>query len=310
MGVYLVTGAAGFIGAEVAKRLITEGHRVITIDNLSTGSRSNIPEGVEFFEDECQNVAVYSQIPQEQYDAILHIAGQSSGEISFDDPIYDLETNCASTLHLINFAIKVGCKRFIYASTMSVYGITEDAPVAETAPLKSESFYGVGKIASEHYLRLYQKMGIRPTSLRLFNVYGPGQNLENLRQGMISIYLAQMIKDNKVIVKGDLERFRDFVYIDDVVESFMICLRNKKTEGKVLNVGTGVKTTVQDLLDLMMRIYGTVSIEAEGTTPGDIFGIVADIEYFKTVAGFEPRVQLKEGLQEMFRWALNSMKGK
>jgi UDP-glucose 4-epimerase len=272
MGVYLVTGAAGFIGAEVAKRLITEGHRVITIDNLSTGSRSNIPEGVEFFEDECQNVAVYSQIPQEQYDAILHIAG--------------------------------------YASTMSVYGITEDAPVAETAPLKSESFYGVGKIASEHYLRLYQKMGIRPTSLRLFNVYGPGQNLENLRQGMISIYLAQMIKDNKVIVKGDLERFRDFVYIDDVVESFMICLRNKKTEGKVLNVGTGVKTTVQDLLDLMMRIYGTVSIEAEGTTPGDIFGIVADIEYFKTVAGFEPRVQLKEGLQEMFRWALNSMKGK
>ena len=310
MGTYLVTGAAGFIGAAVAKRLVAEGHRVITIDNLSTGCRNNIPEGVEFFEDDCRNAAVYSRIPQERYDAILHIAGQSSGEISFDDPIYDLETNTASTLYLINFAIKVGCKRFVYASTMSVYGITDDAPVAETAPLKPQSFYGVGKIASEHYLRLSQKMGILPTSLRLFNVYGPGQNLENLRQGMISIYLAQMIKDNKVVVKGDLERFRDFVYIDDVVESFMICLRNKKTEGKILNVGTGVKTTVRDLLNLMMSINREMPLETEASTPGDVFGVRANIECFKSIAGFEPKVQLKEGLQEMFRWALNLMKGK
>lgn len=300
MKTYLVTGAAGFIGAAVAKRLIDKGHRVISIDNLSTGILGSVPDGVEFFQGDCQDPKIYSMIPQLKYDAIFHIAGQSSGEVSFDDPIYDLRTNTESTLLLLNFALKVSCGRFIFASTMSVYGDGDGGPVSETAELNPKSFYGVGKIASEQYLKIYENYGINSTSLRLFNVYGPGQNLDNMRQGMISIYLSQIIKDNKVTVKGSLDRFRDFVYIDDVVDSFIICLNQPLTKNKVFNIATGKKTTVRELLELMEDKYSKVTVTVEGNTSGDIFGIYGDISAFINASGTSPKIDLKLGLSNFF----------
>ena len=170
MKTILVTGAAGFIGAAVAKRFLDEGHKVVTIDNLSTGFKHSIPEGVEFYQGDCQDKNVVEQLEKFSFEAIFHIAGQSSGEISFDDPVYDLQTNAQSTLLLLKLAIKTGCKNVIYASTMSVYGDKPDAPVHEDTTLATKSFYGVGKIASEHYLRIYTQFGINSTALRLFNV--------------------------------------------------------------------------------------------------------------------------------------------
>ena len=140
MGMYLVTGAAGFIGAAVARKLLQGGHRVVTIDNLSTGYESAIPKGCEFFLGDCQDPLVYKKIPQDKYDAVFHIAGQSSGEVSFDDPCYDLRTNAESTLVMLKFCLSNGCKRFIYASTVSVYGEQPDAPVSEGASTNPQSF--------------------------------------------------------------------------------------------------------------------------------------------------------------------------
>jgi len=302
---YLITGGAGFIGSCVVKALLAQGHKVVIIDNLSTGYLENIPKASVFIKGDCQDKSIYDGLRDTKFDAILHLAAQSSGEISFDNPVYDLETNTKSTLHLINFGLNTGCNRFIFASTMSVYGVKDDKPVCENEELRPVSFYGVGKIASEHYLRIYQTLGIKPTSLRLFNVYGPGQNLENLRQGMVSIYLAQMIKDNRIIVKGDLGRFRDFIYIDDVVNAFILCLENEKTVGRIFNVGTGIKTTVRELLDIMFEVYGRkVPLEISGITPGDIFGIYADIKLLEKVTGFKPKYELKEGLKAMLDWAV------
>ena len=189
MGCYLVTGVAGFIGMSLAKRLLSMGNQVVGIDNLSTGYSDNIPKEVLFFKGGCQDASLYNEIPQVAYEAIFHIAGQSSGEISFDDPVYDLRTNTESTLHLLKFALKINCHRFIYASSMSVYGDFLSGPVTERDAINPKSFYAVGKFASEQYLKLYEQYGIKSTSLRFFNVYGPGQNLANLRQGMVSIYL-------------------------------------------------------------------------------------------------------------------------
>ena len=145
---YLVTGAAGFIGAALARRLLNQGHNVITIDNLSTGYQKSIPKGVEFFQADCQDQTVYSKLPKKRYDAIFHIAGQSSGEISFDNPSYDLRTNTESTLHLLKFALSVECDRFVYASSMSIYGDKPYRPISEDEPAIPLSFYGVGKLAS------------------------------------------------------------------------------------------------------------------------------------------------------------------
>lgn len=304
MGMYLVTGAAGFIGAALSKKLIDENHRVITIDNLTTGFKKNIPEGVEFYEGDCQDLSIYQTIPQEKYDAIFHIAGQSSGEISFDDPIYDIRTNAESTLLLLKFALQNNCNRFIYAGTMSVYGVKPDRPVTESEETKPESFYGVGKLASEHYMRIYQQYGINSTSLRLFNVYGTGQNLENLRQGMVSIFLAQMLNKHHIHVKGSCERYRDFIHIDDVVEAFTRCLTKSESWGQIINVGTGVKTTVNELLETMIGIYQKeVTVEFSGNTAGDVHGIYADIRNMSSLLDFKPRVSLKNGLAKMIDWA-------
>ena len=312
MKTYLVTGVAGFIGAAVAKALLDQGHKVVGVDNLTTGYVENIPAGTDFYEADCQDAALYAErLPRLPYAAIFHIAGQSSGEISFDDPVYDLRTNGESTLHLLKFALAVGCARFIYASTMSVYGVKPDAPVREDAEPVPQSFYGVGKLASEHYLRIYEQYGVRSTALRLFNVYGPGQNMANLRQGMVSIFMAMMLADNKVHVKGSPDRYRDFVYIDDVVRAFLLCLDSPASVGKVINIAGSGKKTVGELLEAMAALHaprhGRPDIQFSGSTPGDLMGIAADISLAKKILGYTPAVSFNDGLARMYAWASEAM---
>ena len=152
---------------------------------------------------------------------------------AFDDPVYDLRTNTESTLRLINYGLENECPRFIYASAMSVYGVVEDKPISEAHATRPLSFYGVGKLASENYLRIYQSKGLLPTTLRFFNVYGPGQNMKNMRQGMVSIYLQQLLQNESIIVKGALDRYRDFIYIDDCIAFVMHIIDNEKSLGRL-----------------------------------------------------------------------------
>ena len=195
MNTYLVTGAAGFIGSFVARALLEQGHQVVTIDNLSTGKREVVPEGCIFIEGDDFDEAVIKQLDAYRFDAIIHIAGQSSGEISFEKPVYDLQTNAQSTLMLLNYARNTGCKDFIFASSMATYGDKEDPLVSEETLATPKSFYAVGKLASENYMRIYSQMfGIKCTALRFFNVFGAGQNMDNLKQGMASIYLALALR--------------------------------------------------------------------------------------------------------------------
>jgi len=305
MKTYLVTGAAGFIGSAIARRLIGEGHRVWTIDNLSTGRRENLPEGIQFVHGACQDPDSILALQATAFDAVLHFAGQSSGEVSFDDPSYDLRTNTESSLRLIDFALSYGCRRFIYASSMSVYGRVADTRIAESHPCKPLSFYGVGKMASEHYLRIYREKGLQDTALRLFNVYGPHQNMGNLRQGMVSIYLAQMLQGDKVIVKGAMDRFRDFIFIDDVVDCACSIIEDPRAYGGVFNVGTGIRTTVGSLLEKLQAVsrLTTPIVQLEGT-PGDQAGIFADVSHAQQTLGFTSKVKLDDGLKAMVDWAL------
>ena len=309
MANYLVTGAAGFIGAALAKELKDGGNKVVTIDNLSTGIQSKIPESVFFVQGDCADPLVYDKLPELRFDAIFHIAGQSSGEISFDDPIYDIRTNVEATLLLLKYAIKNGCKRFIYAGTMSVYGVKPDRPINEEETCKPQSFYGVGKLASEHYMRIYQEYGIESTSLRLFNVYGPGQNLENLRQGMVSIFLAQMLKNHSIHAKGSPDRFRDFIYIDDVVDAFVRCLSCKRSYGKVINIGTGTRKKVKDVIaELVKNQNQDISVEYSGCTKGDIHGIYADVERMEEILGMKTKTPFEIGVNKMVSWARSKIK--
>jgi len=307
MANYLVTGAAGFIGSAVARRLVEQGHEVVTIDNLSTGFVEAIPPGVEFVKGDCHNRAIVASLKRLRFKAILHIAGQSSGEISFDDPVYDLKSNTQSTLLLMALARESGCERLVYASSMSVYGEQPDHPVSEEASTQPKSFYGVGKLASEHYLRVHQRhYGVPCTALRLFNVYGRGQNLDNLRQGMISIYLAQALRSRRIVVKGSPSRFRDFVHIDDVVDAFLAAADAGQPELAVYNVASGRRTTVATLLELLQGALPVpVPVEFGGSTPGDQFGLYGEVSKIRRELNWQPRVSLPDGLQRMVEAAIS-----
>jgi UDP-glucose 4-epimerase len=306
VGNFLVTGGAGFIGSKLSKSLINDGHKVYIIDNLSTGYISNVPKEAVFLEASVYSNEIF-KFSNIKFDAIYHIAGQSSGEVSFEDPVYDLRTNTESTLLLLELAKKCNCSRFIYASTMSVYGKQPNRAITEKEPPVPTSFYGVGKLASEHYLRIHEDNGINTTCLRLYNVYGPGQNLKNMQQGMVSIFLSFMLQNKPIHIKGSKDRFRDFIYIDDVVDAFIEVYDNKNSYGEIFNVATGVKTTIESLVKELIKSFGFSPDEYEyyfeGSTPGDQFGIYASINHIKSKTSWSPKYQLSEGLKEMVKWA-------
>lgn len=308
---YLVTGAAGFIGAALAKRLLDEGHQVVTIDNLSTGIKENIPAGCVFIEGNTYDPQIIAELNNFKFDAIFHMAGQSGGVTCWDDPLYDMNSNVTATLMLLDYAKNFGCKTFVYASSMSVYGDENPCPVREGDEIKPKTFYAVGKIASEHYMRIYSnEYGIKCTALRFNNVYGPGQNMKNLRQGMVSIYLAYAIKDKIIPVMGAKDRYRDFVYIDDTVEACILAAKGQEKElFNVYTTATNRKTTCEQLIKIMKtELPFEITAEYRGSTKGDQFGIFCSYEKIYNALGWEPKVKLEEGIHKMVEWALANVK--
>jgi len=299
----LITGVAGFIGSHIAKRFIKEGYHVIGIDDLSNGCISNIPKNIDFLRFDLTNYSEYKNIPKGCIN-ILHLAGQSSGEISYHEPAKDLEKNTLSTLNLIKYGIKNHSKKIIYASSMSIYGDVDlnSGCASENLEPNPKSCYGISKLASEKYLNLF-KDKLPFIAMRMFNVYGPGQDMDNMKQGMVSIYLSQAIKLKKISIKGSLSRFRDFIYIDDVVESWFKASISESALNQAINIGTGRKTTVNQIIKIIKEITKVNDIEVQEGTPCDQLGIYADNSKLKSLLNFTPKVDLMNGLKDFYNWA-------
>ncbi|MBR6071680.1 MAG: NAD-dependent epimerase/dehydratase family protein [Acholeplasmatales bacterium] len=299
MANYLVTGAAGFIGSALAKDLILKGNTVVTIDNLSTGKESNIPTGCKFIKGNTYDKDIISKLDDYSFDAVFHIAGQSSGEISFENPIYDLSTNTASTLLLLEYCKKHGVKKFVYASSMSTYGDHEEELVDENSKTEPKSFYAVGKLASENYMRIFSSFGIQCTALRFFNVFGYGQNLDNLKQGMASIYLAMALKDGHIVVKGSKDRFRDFVHVKDVVSACELAITIPRDEKfDVFNVANCRKIKVEYIIKTIQSNIPGTTVEYILGTPGDQFGIYGKNDKIRHKLGWNPTINFEEGMKD------------
>jgi len=291
----VVTGVAGFIGSRVAARMAAEGFTVVGVDDLSSGKQSNVPSSIDFIQGNLADTQTISKLPKAA-ELVLHLAGQSSGEMSFDDPVADLEKNTISTLNLIRYGTGANISKLVYASSMSVYGNVPDAPIGEDEHVAPLSCYGVGKLAAENYLNVFGKQ-LSSVSLRMFNVYGPGQDMTNLRQGMVSIYLAQALTNKHIVVKGSLERFRDFIYIDDVVEAWFRAATFVGVGGNTINIGTGVRTTVAQVLEAVKANVVDTTVEVTDPTPGDQNGIFADTTRMRALLGMSDFVQLADGVK-------------
>ena len=300
----LITGVAGFIGSHVAARFLEEGYSVVGVDDLSSGHIENVPAGLEFIKGDLSQMSTITVLPKDCI-KILHLAGQSSGEVSFDDPTADLEKNVVSTLNLIGYGVENKIERLVYASSMSVYGAVTSDPIKETHDCSPLSCYGVGKHAAEGYLRVYQD-NLPFVSMRMFNVYGPGQNMSNLRQGMVSIYLAQALASGMIEVKGSVDRFRDLVFIDDVVEAWFRAATYQSALGHTINLGTGVKTTVSKLLHQICDLVPGSEYFVTGGTLGDQSGIYADTTNLQNQLLMTSFTPLNEGLKQFIYWATKS----
>lgn len=297
----LVTGVAGFIGSNLAQRLLIDGHEVIGVDDYSNGFEKNVPNGVKMIVSDLRNENISSLLPK-KVDVIMHLAGQASGENSFSDPVDDLSRNATTTLNLIRYGREASVSRLIFASSMSCYGDIDGERADENTLCRPKSCYAVAKLAAERYLHVFGD-DLPFTSFRLFNVYGPGQNLANLRQGMISIFLAQALQGGRVQVKGSLDRFRDFIWIDDVVEAFVLAGTSDNATGQTLNLGTGQATTVNRVLENLKNHIPDLEWFVDGSTPGDQMGLYASTDRLKQTLGFETRTGIVDGIAAFVAWA-------
>jgi UDP-glucose 4-epimerase len=309
----LVTGGAGFIGSHLVDRLLRDGHRVVVLDNEATGRRENVPQAAHFVRGDVARLEDLEPAFALRPDAVFHVAGQVSLIRSFTDPAVDLRTNVQGTLNVLQECLKYRVPRLLYASSMQAYGATDVVPTPEDAPCRPASYYGITKYAAERYVHTTAErtdlgLAFRVTSLRMYNVYGPRQALDNPYQGVLGIFLGNLLRGEPLTIYGDGEQSRDFVYVGDVAEAWLKALDNPASHGGVFNLGSGRETSINRLADLALAALGRSrrdhSVRHAPGRPGELRRVAADITRARAVLEWEPRTSFADGLAETVRWAV------
>ena len=249
----LVTGGAGFIGSHMAARHLADGHRVVVVDNLSTGRREKVPPGARFVEADVAETDLEPVLREEQIDAVSHHAAQIDVRHSVSDPVDDARSNIVGSLNLFEACRRAGVKRVLFASTGgALYGEPEGGrPSREGHPTNPVSPYGCAKLSIEKYLHYYRVIhGLEASVLRYANVYGPGQNGMG-EAGVVAIFAEAILGGRTPKIRGDGEQTRDYVFVGDVVEVAARALAGGNSG--TWNVGTGVETSVNRLFELLAR---------------------------------------------------------
>lgn len=306
----LITGGGGFLGTHLIEKFLTQEKdnvQIVVVDNgKSIGGIFFRHPKVEFLLDDICKPELYDKLSHYAFDAIYHLAAQSAGESSYDNPQYDLLTNSYGTYLMANFAKKQKVRRFIYTSTVAVYGNSASGLTEETAAIKPDSIYGVSKYSGELFVRqILEKSECATSIFRVFNTFGPGENLNYMKKGMVSIYASYIWRNQPILVKGSLDRYRDYTYIDDCIEALYKAYDNENSFGETYNLSSGVKTSVRDLLALMVRTAKKPEdypIQELPSTPGDSFGFHASIKKLESDLNWEPKISLEEGLIKYFEW--------
>ena len=305
----LVTGGAGFIGSHLTEHLLAEGEQVRVLDNLSTGKRANLPAhpALEFVQGDIR-VPADVRASMEGCDAIVHLAAVASVQASVDDPIGTHGSNFLGTLNLLEAARILGVRRFLYASSASVYGDTAELPIQEDAVLKPLSPYAADKLAGEQYLLFYaNKYGLEPTAFRFFNIYGPRQDPSSPYSGVISIFVDRACRDQPVTIFGDGLQTRDFVYVADLAQILSRSVKDAHTAGQVINVGRGIECSLLDILSELERFLGRpIKRSNEPARVGDIRKSCASVERLRRLLKCVPETPLAVGLRLLLEYPVSA----
>jgi UDP-glucose 4-epimerase len=312
MANFLVTGGAGFIGSALVHRLLDLGHSVRVVDNFSTGFRRNLDhclDRIELVEGDLAELAVCKACVQ-GVEYVLHQAAIPSVQRSVEDPLSSNRANVTATLNMLVAARDAQVKRFVFASSSSVYGESETLPKVETMPENPLSPYALTKLTGEKYSVIFHRIyGLPAVSLRYFNVFGPRQDPHSPYSAVISRFVEAALRGIRPIIYGDGEQSRDFTYVDNVVEANLLACLAHDVGGMVFNVGTGQQHTLNDLLRSLSAIVGhQLEPEYVNARVGDVRHSQAGIEKVKRFLGFEPRVSFQEGLERTVDWFRKSAK--
>ena len=303
----LVTGAAGFIGSNLIDRLLADGHEVVGLDDLSTGTLDNLararevnggrPGAFGFVRGDITDPGFVDIVAKAQPDVICHLAAQIDVRVSVADPLLDARLNVLGTINVLEAARLHGVRKVVFTSSGgSIYGTPEKLPVSERSRPAPGSPYAAGKASGELYLHAFRSMyGLDYTSLALANVYGPRQDPHG-EAGVVAIFAGALLDGKATRVFGDGGNTRDYVFVDDVVHAFVLACAPGVASGRRLNIGTGAQTTDRELHTLVAKAVGAPDApESAPARIGDLRAIALDCSAARAV-GWEPFTTLEAGI--------------
>lgn len=305
MSLYLVTGAAGFIGSNLVHALLAHGQRVRGIDNFATGRKENLEgaSGLELMEGDITDPATM-RTAMRDVEFVLHQAAIPSVPRSIEEPVRSHEANATGTLRVLEAARSAGSvRRVVYASSSSAYGDTEELPKHEQMRPQPRSPYAVSKLAGEHYCQVYTlAYGLACVSLRYFNVFGPRQDPNSRYAAVIPKFIRQLREGTRPQIYGDGQQTRDFTYIDNVVAANLLACKAEDVAGEVFNIAGGAQTTLLDLVQQIAELLRVdITPELRDARRGDVRHSWASIAKARDQLGYVPKVSLRQGLERLIQ---------
>lgn len=308
----LVTGGAGFIGSHVCDAYLADGWEVTALDDLSAGKRENVPPGAAFAHLDIRSPELCDLLLEGQFDVVNHHAAQVDVRVSVARPREDASINVDGFLNVLEASRQAGVARVVYISSGGVvYGEADDLPVEETRDKGPLSPYGVSKLAGEHYLYYYRVVhGMTSVALRYANVFGPRQDPHG-EAGVVAIFARRALRGQQLIVYGDGEQTRDYVYVKDVAQANLLAATlelpgSGSLDDFAFNVGTGRETSVNELARRTAEVSGReLDVKREPARPGELLRSALDVGKLRA-AGWSPAFSLEEGLAETYAWVAES----
>lgn len=297
---YLLTGGAGFLGSALANRLAREGHQVRVLDDLSTGDPQGLMSEIYFSRGDINDRPKLWTLLQD-VDCVYHLAARVSVPESVLYPREYTMVNVGGTVTLMEAMRDVGVRRVVFISSGAVYGEQVIQPLKEDAVPNPRSPYAVSKLSAEYYIRTIGALwGIETVSLRVFNAFGPGQRIPAAHAPVIPLFLRQALQEGTVVVHGDGNQTRDYVYVEDVVDAMTAASAAPSINRLVINVGSGVETTIRELVRLVVEITGRQpEVVYNPRSEGGVSRMRADLTLAGHTLGYQPRLSLEAGLRMM-----------
>lgn len=307
MGKLLVTGGAGFIGSNLVRKLVEQGHKdVRVLDNLSTGKWDNLAPVLDEIDFQVGDIrdATFTEKHFRDVETVFHEAALPSVDRSVRDPIATNESNITGTLNVLMAARTNQVKRVVYASSSSLYGDSPSLPKHEEMPVNPLSPYALSKYAGERYCQLfYQLFGLETLCLRYFNVFGPHQDAASDYAAVIPRFISWISRGEQVMIYGDGEQTRDFTFVDNVVQANLRAASSEQGMGEVFNIACGERISINRLAEHIMDILGRqVPIEYATPRQGEVRDSLADITKARQQLGYEPDISVWEGLAISAKW--------